>query len=204
MDTTDVVENAGAAFEELGEREALIGDAAIAVLAAEGGRGLTHRAVDRHAGLPEGSTSNYFQTREALLTGALRRMVELEAPSIRALEELVPYGPYDAREAAELLAEQMRGWLEPPNDEREVARFELYLEARRRPQFQKALNEVRRSFTLRTERLLPVTGCRSPREHAPRLLALLDGLMVNQLFQPATALSDGELVDELESFFASC
>ena len=48
---------------------------------ADGGRGLTHRAVDRRAGLPQGSTSNYFNTREALLEAALARLVELEQPS---------------------------------------------------------------------------------------------------------------------------
>jgi AcrR family transcriptional regulator len=42
-------------------------DAAIAVLGADGPRGLTHRAVDAEAGLPTGSTSNYFRSRAALV-----------------------------------------------------------------------------------------------------------------------------------------
>src|SRR2546429_235342 len=46
-------------------------DAAIAVLAADGARGLTHRRVDRHAGFPEGTTSFYYQTRAALLPGRI-------------------------------------------------------------------------------------------------------------------------------------
>ena len=54
-------------------------DAAIAVLADHGGRGLTHRAVDQAAGLPPGTTSNYARTREALLTLALTRIAELDA-----------------------------------------------------------------------------------------------------------------------------
>ena len=41
-------------------RRALIADAAISTLARDGMRGLTHRAVDRAAGLPEGSASYYF------------------------------------------------------------------------------------------------------------------------------------------------
>jgi DNA-binding transcriptional regulator YbjK len=44
-------------------RRALIADAAISTLARDGMRGLTHRAVDRTAGLPEGSASYYFRTR---------------------------------------------------------------------------------------------------------------------------------------------
>lgn len=66
-------------------RAEIIGDTAIAVLAAEGARGLTHRAVDRAAGLPPGSTSNHARTREALLTCALTRITELEAADAAAL-----------------------------------------------------------------------------------------------------------------------
>src|SRR3954447_21985523 len=55
-----------------------VGDAAIAVLAEHGARGLTHRAVDQAAGLPPGTTSNYARTRAALLTLALARIDELD------------------------------------------------------------------------------------------------------------------------------
>src|SRR5690349_2893472 len=47
-------------------RKDVITDAAIQLVAEQGMRGLTHRAVDRRAGLPEGSTSAYFRTRKAL------------------------------------------------------------------------------------------------------------------------------------------
>ena len=53
-------------------------DAAIAVLAEHGARGLTHRAVDQAAGLSPGTTSNYARTREALLTLTLTRIAELD------------------------------------------------------------------------------------------------------------------------------
>jgi DNA-binding transcriptional regulator YbjK len=45
-------------------------DAAIKVLAEEGGRGLTHRAVDAAADMPPGTTKNYFPTRQSLLRAA--------------------------------------------------------------------------------------------------------------------------------------
>lgn len=189
---------------EVEDRRGWIADAALRVLEAEGGRGLTHRAVDREAGLPEGSTSNYFPTRGALLTAAMLGLVEFDRPVVRAMENLVPGGPYEPRRAAELVAEMIRGMLSPERAPLAVARYELVLEARRRPEFQAAFNEVRREFLLLTERLLPAAGCTRPREHAPELLALLDGLMVNQLFQPATELSEAEVIDYLERFFASC
>lgn len=189
---------------EAADRRRLLADAALEVLEAEGGRGLTHRAVDRAAGLPEGSTSNYYATREALLTAAMQRLVELDGPAVRAMEELVPGGPYAPRRVAELVAEMIQGMLSPGRRPHAVARYELVLEARRRPEFQAAFNEVRSEFLVLTEQLLPAAGCTRPREHAPELLALLDGLMVNQLFQPATTLSEAAMVDYLERFFASC
>jgi AcrR family transcriptional regulator len=186
------------------DRRGAIADAAIAVLEAEGGRGLTHRAVDRQAGLPEGSTSNYFQTREALLEAALQRLVELEQPAVRAMEALVPGGPYPYGEAAELLAAHIQPWLGPESAPLAIARHELFLEARRRPEFQLALDAVHRKYVALAAELLPVAGCRDPRTHAPQLLALLDGLIVQSLFQPSMALSERQIVALFERFFSTC
>src|SRR3954447_88997 len=65
-------------------RRAEILDGALAVLAAQGMRGLTHRAVDAAAALPTGSTSYYFRSRGALVAGCVRRLLE------RDLEQDVP------------------------------------------------------------------------------------------------------------------
>ena len=58
------------------QRRAQIADAGIALLVESGVHGVTHRAVDRRAGLPVGTTSNYFPSREALLMAVARRVVE--------------------------------------------------------------------------------------------------------------------------------
>lgn len=186
------------------DRRVTLADAALRLLVDRGGRGLTHRAADREAGLPEGSTSNYFPTREALLTAALHRLVELERPSVVALEALVPQGPFAPHRAAELLAEVVAGWLAPERANLAVARYELFLEARRRPVFKAAFGEVRGEYLELTEQLLPASGCSDAHRHAPQLLALLDGLVLNQLLQPVTELSEADLVDSLERFFERC
>ena len=169
------------------DRRAAIADAALEVLEADGGRGLTHRAVDRRAGLPQGSTSNYFKTREALLTAALHRLVELEQPSVRAMEALVPDGPYAAAPRRPSWSPSLvRGWLTPERAGLALARYELFLEARRRPEFQLALDEVRREYLLLVEQLLPTAGCRDP--HAPRPAAA--GVARRARPQPAAAAGD--------------
>ena len=72
-------------------RRALIADAAISTLARDGMRGLTHRAVDRTAGLPEGSASYYFRTRQALLQAAVERLAELTTTDMLASAGRLPW-----------------------------------------------------------------------------------------------------------------
>ena len=57
-------------------RMELLLDAAVRVVAENGLRGLTHRAVDREAGLPEGSCSAYLRTREALVLAVTEYVAE--------------------------------------------------------------------------------------------------------------------------------
>ncbi len=68
-------------------RQTDIADAAIATLAHGGMRGLTHRAVDRAAGLPEGSACYYFRTRRALLQATVERLAELDIAEVPALPQ---------------------------------------------------------------------------------------------------------------------
>lgn len=79
------------------ERRRALLDAAIAVLGERGGRGLTHRAVDTAAELPQGSAANYFKTRELLVLALAERIFErlaLDADRLGDLEavdeELAP------------------------------------------------------------------------------------------------------------------
>lgn len=55
----------------------LIADSAIEVVARDGVRALTHRAVDSEAGLPSGSTSYYCRTRSQLLALTVDRLTSL-------------------------------------------------------------------------------------------------------------------------------
>ncbi|MFK0253961.1 TetR/AcrR family transcriptional regulator [Streptomyces sp. NPDC090445] len=108
------------------ERRTALLDAAIEVLAREGSRGLTLRAVDAEAGVPTGTASNYFANRTQLLGQILHRTRERLAPDPADLPT-----PLDARVLLMLLLERMRR-------ERSVhiAMLELRLEGIRRPELQ--------------------------------------------------------------------
>ncbi|UMG93479.1 TetR family transcriptional regulator [Nocardioides sp. TF02-7] len=69
-------------------RRTALADAGLAVLAREGARGLTHRAVDREAGVPTGTASNYFRSRTELVEALAHRIGERLAPEPKVLERL--------------------------------------------------------------------------------------------------------------------
>lgn len=57
-------------------RRTLIADSAIEIIARDGVCALTHRAVDREAGIPQGSTSYHARTRRALLEVVVGALAE--------------------------------------------------------------------------------------------------------------------------------
>ncbi|GAA2045375.1 TetR/AcrR family transcriptional regulator [Agromyces tropicus] len=56
------------------DRRTILADTALALVAADGLKALTHRAVDAAAGVPTGSTSNVFRTRRALVDAVVDRL----------------------------------------------------------------------------------------------------------------------------------
>ena len=161
-----------------GGRARQVADAAIAVLADHGGRGLTHRAVDQAAGLPPGTTSNYARTREALLTLALTRIAELDATEGAAglYGSEISGGGVSGGGLAEGLAWMLHRMITDDGMRRRVrARFELALEANRRPELRAAYDEMGRRFRAEAARLLAASGSAEPERDAWTLIAWLEG-----------------------------
>lgn len=120
------------------ERRAALVDGAIEVLAREGARGLTFRAVDAEAQVPAGTASNYFANRDDLLTQAGARIYERLKPD-DATMDLGLRGAHDREHLTALMKETVRrvaafrtGFL---------ALLELRLEATRRPDLRAVLTE---------------------------------------------------------------
>lgn len=121
--------------QNLARRSALV-DAAIEVLARGGARGLTFRAVDVEAGVPKGTASNYFASRDELLNQVGHRVYERLIPDEATAAQMVA-GPPTRERTAELVrlvvkrvAAFRTGFL---------ALLELRLEATRRPELRAVL-----------------------------------------------------------------
>ncbi|MET9971026.1 TetR/AcrR family transcriptional regulator [Streptomyces sp. NPDC006356] len=155
-------------------RADLVADTALALLAERGMRGLTHRAVDEAAELPQGSTSNVARTRQALLELAVRRLAEREA-RVLALEETPdPRGGLDS--LADGLALATHRAL-TRNRELTLARYELALEATRRPELRAYFDATGARFRDQLAALVTAAGSTDPARHVLSLIAWADGLM---------------------------
>lgn len=119
------------------ERRAALVDAGVEVLAREGARGLTFRAVDAAAGVPVGTASNYFANRDDLLRQIDTRLHVRLAPDPEVIGALLTR-PRDRS----LVTAFMHDLMARATKDRTgyLALMEMRLEATRRP-------ELRASFT---------------------------------------------------------
>ncbi|MFG1668489.1 TetR/AcrR family transcriptional regulator [Streptomyces sp. Y7] len=155
-------------------RADLVADTALALLAERGMRGLTHRAVDETAGLPQGSTSNVARTRQALLELTVRRLADREA-KVLALEEMP-----DPRDGLDALVDGLALATHRAltrNRELTLARYELALEATRRPELRAYFDATGARFRDQLAALVTALGSTSPARHVLSLVAWADGLM---------------------------
>ncbi|MEW2221770.1 TetR family transcriptional regulator [Streptomyces sp. NPDC006990] len=159
-------------------RATLIADTAIRLLSERGMRGLTHRAVDEAAGLPPGSTSNHARTRAALLEAAVRRLTELEGSVLHTAEMAAAAGADQGPgPLADLVATALHRHL-TRHRTLLVARYELALEATRRPELRAHYDRTGLSdFAGPLRALLAAAGSRTPERHALSLLAWCDGIL---------------------------
>ncbi|GGZ33318.1 TetR family transcriptional regulator [Streptomyces inusitatus] len=162
----------------ISDRRNLIADAAIGTVAAAGLRGLTHRAVDAAAGLPAGSTSYYFRTRSALISACYLRLAELSVADADRWE--ADRGRLDPDSAAEGMAALLHHWLTAARD-RQLARFELSLEATRRPELRADLQAADLAVRARAADVLAALGAPRPASAADLFVAWTDGLLYDRL-----------------------
>jgi DNA-binding transcriptional regulator YbjK len=174
-------------------RRELLLDAGLRVLAAEGSRGLTHRAIDARANLPLGTCVNYFRSRDILLNALARAVFVRLTPSAEALRQSAAKPPSRER-LVELMHELMQRVMQRPD--LQIALWELRLESTRRPRLRELLAETLGAafgldLTFHREARLP-----GGRQEVVLLHLAIEGLILNTITLPEV-LGVGGRGDEL-------
>lgn len=168
-----------------------LADAAVTVLARDGLRGLTHRAVDAEAGLPHGSTSNYFRSRAALVQAIVTRLEELDLEALTA----APAPETDDRPAfAAHLAGRVALMASPSQVRATRARLALLLEETAAP----ALQAGHHRFLAMLESALAGGGHPAPGMAARAVADLLEGALVHAVSVDSRAVDVTEVADAVE------
>ncbi|MBT2489178.1 TetR family transcriptional regulator [Streptomyces sp. ISL-96] len=172
-------------------RVAALLHAAVSVIAAEGLRGLTHRAVDARANVPVGSTSYYFRTREKLLAGVVSLIAEEELADIgqaEVAEEFASAPP--VRQMADRFAGVLAHWLGPQR-ERTRARLEILLTAGRPDDETGAeLRRARERFVEQARLVAAGLGSPNPAEGGRIVVAFAEGLTYDGVVRPGPDTTD--------------
>jgi DNA-binding transcriptional regulator YbjK len=171
-------------------------DAAITVLGTQGVRGVTHRAVDAEAGVPQGTTSNHFRTRDALFEGVVERFAERERA---AFEELAKRAaPASPRELAAVLAEWVVAAV-GPRREVTLARFAILVEAAIRPPLRRKLAETAAQVRTWGTELMRAAGSADPERDVRYLGNQVEALTLHQLAYPDPDFDPGPSLSALVS-----
>lgn len=181
------VERRGSGPRGAARRAALL-DATVRVIGRGGIAAADHRAVAAEAGVPLGSTTYYFDSKEDMVAQALAHVAEAESERLRVLAER----GFLERGAGSLAARLADALLDLWTGDRVVlmAQFELYIESGRRADLRESAAAWDRAYRDLLERALEGLGAPDPRRRARLLCAGLDGLALDHV---ATGSSRAEL-----------
>jgi DNA-binding transcriptional regulator YbjK len=163
------------------DRKTTIADAALDLLGSVGARGLTHRAVDALAGLPDGSTSSCCRTRLDLLTLALNRHAMRNLQDLQEDAARLGQGAPSMDRFIDTLVDRLDDWMSPPKRARVVAQVEIFLIASREPTLQAVVADLHQRFVDATREALLHLGVAQPDGMAMGLIATVDGILLGQV-----------------------
>jgi len=173
------------------ERRDLLADAAIELLAREGARGLTHRAVDAAAAVPPGTTSRYFRTRDALIEAVVWRAralhfadLDRSQPGVLSLDDVVTHLTTIIRHAI------------TTHRSRHLAMAELFLDSTRRPELRDLLVQTKATQLDLVRKLHAAAGIELTDRQSAGLSAALTGLLFIAITTPEVLGPRG--IDELD------
>jgi AcrR family transcriptional regulator len=169
-------------------------DAAISVLGERGIHALTHRAVDAAAGLPAGSTSNHFRTRDALLDAVVERFAARERANWEDIAAKVcPTTPRELARAMTAFAQDATG----PHRTLTLARYAILVEAGIHPSLRAQLTATGARVNAWFTNWLRIAGSTDPERDAPVIMNHWTGLVLHQLADPDPAFDPSAQITAL-------
>ena len=187
---------------EKGERRRAALVAAAAELLGSGGfDAVRHRAVAEKAGLPLASTTYYFASLDDLTVAAMERHGRDELAQVRADLDALP-APPDPVAVLELVLDQLLGRDSRHDPEAVVLRYERFVGAGRRPYLRPLMREMRGEFDVLLVDLLARAGVTLEHAALLRLVAVVDGTVVNSLIEAdpdPRAAARAALLDALDT-----
>jgi DNA-binding transcriptional regulator YbjK len=171
----------------LPRREAIL-DAALELIAERGTEQLTHRSVAEAAGVPLGSTTYYFASRDELVREAFRRYV------VRVLDLLSGMlnaaRPRDAAGLVEQLGEIVRRETSGGLRWALIVEYELVLRAARDPELVVDYHGYERALASGLAEVLEELGAPQPFDSARVLIAMVRGFELDGLTRGGVDLDD--------------
>lgn len=154
------------------ERRERIIESALQVVADGGLKGLTHRAVDRHANLAEGSTGNLFPRRADLIHALLSHLGDRDKELFRQAEEVKVSAPH---QVAALLARGVQRMVAADNAALTRVRLAMM------PANPSEAGEFYRGFLRNLERTLTRAGADDVEARSRAVMDYLDGVVFHAL-----------------------
>ncbi|WP_327581826.1 TetR family transcriptional regulator [Nonomuraea sp. NBC_00507] len=178
------------------DRRQLLADTAMRLIDEGGLAAVTHRAVDAAAGVPVGTTSNYFRTRAALYEAIAHRILDQQLAALQA----APVSPLDREGLVDSLTAAIDAG-DGPARNRYLARFELSLEAARNPRLAALMRDLRSvTLRIRTAQLRAIHPDATD-EQLDALGSLLTGVTFDRITLGVPSMNTRTLVDALITGF---
>lgn len=145
---------------------------------------VTHRSVETAAGVPHGSVTYYFGSRDGLVAALVDRLVGECEDQVAAIAEQTAAG-FTAGGVPDLdaIARSVAAWIDD-NREMHLARLELELAAVRDPRLSERMADAARVFWRMCEPLAAATGSTDPERDGRGMAAMVDGLLLDRLARP--------------------
>lgn len=164
-------------------RRVLLLQTTLRLIADEGIDAVSHRSVAEAAGVPLGSTTYWFSSRQDMLSQALEYFARLEIETLREHLGAV----LGRRLSRKRLVDEFTDLIAPQLGQarwRTIAQYAFMNEAARQPELEPVCREWTAAWQEALAEVFDSLGAPDPELEARMFLAMLDGLLLEQLATP--------------------